>query len=368
MRSIKTHLVIFSFCMLVIISCGGDDKSTDLNDSFDRSAMLQDWSDLMIIPAYESYLDKLTELRDRKNDFYNGGSIDDLVAMRSAYLSAYREWHKVSIFEIGKAEELALRNYSNIFPTNVEEIIANIDSPDYNLELPSNYDAQGFPAIDYLFYGLEIDDAALVTRLQQENYKTYVSDLVDRLYDLTSQVLLDWQNGYRESFIENDGSSATASVDKLVNDFLFYYEKFLRAGKIGIPAGIFSGSPIATSAEAPYSDIYSKAFFLLGFDAVDDFFNGVGHDGREGISLKQYLEHIAIDNQSQNLAPLINAQLQSARLQASDLNPSLQNQVIDDNNKMLLTYDELQKVVVLFKVDMLQALNIQVDFVDADGD
>jgi hypothetical protein len=35
---------------------------------------------------------------------------------------------------------------------------------------------------------------------------------------------------------------------------------------------------------------------------------------------------------------------------------------------MLQTYDELQKNVILLKVDMLQALNINVDYVDADGD
>jgi hypothetical protein len=35
---------------------------------------------------------------------------------------------------------------------------------------------------------------------------------------------------------------------------------------------------------------------------------------------------------------------------------------------MLLTYDELQKNVVLMKVDMLQAMNVSVDYVDADGD
>ena len=35
---------------------------------------------------------------------------------------------------------------------------------------------------------------------------------------------------------------------------------------------------------------------------------------------------------------------------------------------MLAAYDELQANVVLLKVDMFQALNIKVDFVDADGD
>ncbi len=35
---------------------------------------------------------------------------------------------------------------------------------------------------------------------------------------------------------------------------------------------------------------------------------------------------------------------------------------------MLLTFDELQRNVILLKVDMLQALDINVDFVDTDGD
>ena len=35
---------------------------------------------------------------------------------------------------------------------------------------------------------------------------------------------------------------------------------------------------------------------------------------------------------------------------------------------MLITYDIIQVAVVLLKVDMLQALNINVDYIDADGD
>jgi hypothetical protein len=35
---------------------------------------------------------------------------------------------------------------------------------------------------------------------------------------------------------------------------------------------------------------------------------------------------------------------------------------------MLETYDELQRNVILMKVDMLQALSIDINYVDADGD
>ena len=35
---------------------------------------------------------------------------------------------------------------------------------------------------------------------------------------------------------------------------------------------------------------------------------------------------------------------------------------------MTRAYDELQKAVVLLKVDMLQAFSVNIDYVDADGD
>jgi hypothetical protein len=50
------------------------------------------------------------------------------------------------------------------------------------------------------------------------------------------------------------------------------------------------------------------------------------------------------------------------------LGSDLFEEVETSNVNMLRTYDELQKNVILMKVDMFQALSIQVDFVDADGD
>jgi hypothetical protein len=35
---------------------------------------------------------------------------------------------------------------------------------------------------------------------------------------------------------------------------------------------------------------------------------------------------------------------------------------------MILAYDALQQNVVYFKLDMMQALNITVDYIDSDGD
>ena len=41
---------------------------------------------------------------------------------------------------------------------------------------------------------------------------------------------------------------------------------------------------------------------------------------------------------------------------------------IDSKLQMLICYDAIQEAVVLLKTDMLQNLNINVDYIDADGD
>ena len=50
----------------------------------------------------------------------------------------------------------------------------------------------------------------------------------------TNAIVADWQNE-KNNFINSSGNSATSSLNKLTNDFVYYYEKGFRANKIGIP-------------------------------------------------------------------------------------------------------------------------------------
>ena len=65
---------------------------------------------------------------------------------------------------------------------------------------------------------------------------------------------------------------------------------------------------------------------------------------------------------------LINNQFVVAFDKIDLLDDSFVSQISNDNLKMLGAYDELQRNVILMKVDMLQALSIDVDYIDADGD
>jgi len=354
-------------------SCGEDitnPQEPNINEAFDRSVMLTFWADNIIVPTLEAHDLQLASMVTSKNDFLNNPTANTLQSLRASWLSAYKSWQAASMFDIGPAEALGYRNFVNIFPTNITEINENITAGNYNLALPSNFDAQGFPALDYLLFGLGDSDEAIISTLTDTNYTQYLDDLVTRLQDLNTQVLGEWNGSYRADFISKDGSSATASTDKMVNDFLFYYERFFRAGKIGIPAGVFSGNEITMAVEAPYSGVYSKELFMDAFDAIKAFFNGhkFGDTSIIGVSLKQYIDQMTLDTDNMDLSDRILNQWTSASTQAQGLKNDLSSQVEMDNVQMLTTYDELQKAVPLLKVDMMQVLDIKVDFVDADGD
>ncbi|MCQ0110140.1 Imelysin [Zhouia amylolytica] len=375
----KRILLFLAFAGLVGCSSGDDsDGGNQGKDSFDRQAMLINWADNIIIPAYENYTEKLATLNAQAEVFVTTPDESNLNNVRVAWLEAYRAFQYVGMYEIGKAEELKLHSYSNIYPTQVDGnavdadgINQNIASGSYDLTALSNIDEQGFPALDYMLHGIAETDTEIVNLyLNGSNYKTYLTDLSVRLKSLADAVLADWKGTYRDNFINNKGNTATSSTNKLVNDFIYHFEKNLRAGKIGIPAGVFSGGTILPEkVEGYYRNDVSKLLLLDAIDAANDFFNGRAFaSGVEGASLKSYLEYLNDIQEGNNLALLINVQFSTAKNMADQLSESISAQVQSDNSVALNVYDELQRNVVYFKVDMLSAMSINVDYVDADGD
>ena len=359
------------FLMLSVSFACSNEESGDSQkqDDFDRSAMLVHWADDYILPAYQNYNQEVIALKDAANQFSNAPSLNLHANLHAQFVKAYTAWQWVSFLEIGPAEANSLRNFSNIYPTSATEIEQALVNANYNLSLPSTFNEQGFPAIDYLLSGLGDASTTVNQFSNNADYGRYLIALTERLEAMSSQVLNDWQSSYRNEFISNTGSSATASTNKLINDFIYHFERELRAGKVGIPAGVFSGSPLAQNVEGYYSDSLSKSLFMESLKAHRAFFQGSGClNGASGNSLEQYLNYLNIEFQDELLSAKITNQLVLAENLTSPLPASFSSIAANSNQDLLALYDELQKAVVLLKVDMLQALNVRVDYIDADGD
>ncbi len=368
-------IVLMSVFAILLWSCSSDEGNSTGNgeDGFDRRAMLVHWADNIIIPAYGEFASSATELENSVAIFVQDPTESTLLQLREKWEEAYLAFQEVSMFEIGPAETVFFRNRLNTYPTNTSEIEDFIASGSYDLSLPSTIDAQGFPALDYLLNGLAATDAEIVvfytTHPEAENYKMYITSLANAISNLSDTVSTTWTDSYRDTFVNNDGSSASASVDKFSNDFVFYYEKALRAGKVGIPAGVFSGAPLPGNVEALYKANISKQLALKALEATQDFFMGKSFNGNQiGASFKSYLDYLNTIKNGEDLAGLVIAQFEQAKAAINQLDANFIDQIQNDNSKMLNAYDELQRNVILMKVDMLQAMDVNVDYVDTDGD
>tara|TARA_B110000908_G_C10251023_1_gene452042 strand:- start:1840 stop:2946 length:1107 start_codon:yes stop_codon:yes gene_type:complete len=359
------------FLLVLINACSYDrtDDPISLVDNFDRGSMLTNLSDNIIIPSYEDFATNMTLMKSAGQTFTANPTQNTLTQFRSSWLNAYKSWQRIEMFNIGKAEELQYSYYMNVYPLTVEDVQNNIVNGGYDLNSVNNQDAQGFPALDYLLYGVGANDTEILekytTNSNATGFRTYLTDVINQMDGLTQQLVNDWTGSYRDTFVNNSGNSGTSSVNVLVNVYVNYYERMLRANKFGIPAGVFSGNPLADKVEGLYSGEFSKDLALEALKAFEDFFNGKAYGGTSTVeSFNTYLVYLERDD----IVTSITSQLNLVESQVSGLLDNFNQQVITDNSQMLMAYDELQKVVTFIKNDMPNAFNVSITFEDNDGD
>src|SRR5690554_6198967 len=163
MKYLKLSAIVFSLALILASCSNSSDNSESADDNFDRGAMLANWADNIIIPAYTSFNAKAADLKTKTTEFSTNPTVEKLQELRNTWESAYVSFQHVSMFEIGKAEELRFRNRVNIYPTDTAQIEGFISTGEYNLDLPSTIDAQSFPALDYMINGLATNDNEIIS-------------------------------------------------------------------------------------------------------------------------------------------------------------------------------------------------------------
>lgn len=345
-------------------------------ESNNRKEMLTFWVEELIVPSYNSFDTDLQKMVIATDKFANTPTKENLLSLRTAWVDAYTSWQKVELYEIGPAEKTTLRNFFNIYPADIAGIESNINASEVNLNLPSSYAKQGFPALDFLINGVaNQDEQILAYYLDSEmgpKRIAYLQSLVSRMDTLLNQVISDWNGTAKEDFISRTGLDIGSSTASVVNAYVLYYERHVRSGKFGIPSGASianAGVANPEKIEAYYKKDISLKLAKTAQKAFKDFFNGISN-GKQGPSLKSYLNSIGAKDPSTGvlLSNYINDQFTVIDNLLNGLSENLYEQIETDNESMVKVYQEMQKVVRILKVDMTSAMSITITYTDNDGD
>lgn len=364
------------FLFIFLFSCSEDNSTPASSDNYDRKELLSNLVNNIIIPAHQNFNNELQLFESTVNSFDDDRSISNLEMIQDQFIMAYRAWQYIEMFNIGYAEEIYYASKMNIYPANTTRILENINSDNVDLEGNSNqFSAQGFPAIDYLLFGVAENNIQILDIYSIDNNSTftYLKLLVSKMIENTDAVIDYWET-YSQDFINSTGNTSSSSLNMLANDFVYYYEKGLRANKIGIPAGVWSGE-IPQNVEAYYKSDISKILAIEGLQACTNFFKGIhfGESQINGEGLYDYLAYLDDTNYSDSsmfigLQDDILDSFDNSMIKLEQLNNNFALQIETDNIKMLEAYDSIQQGVVRLKTNMLSILGISVDYYDADGD
>ena len=346
-------------------------SQTAVVSSFDHEQMLTNWADNIIIPSIINFENSLVKLKNSASIFVNDPSNETLSVLKEEWLNSFLKWQHLEMFDVGLAEEIYYKNRINLYPANVNRIENNISNQNYDLNASSNFSSQGFNGLDYLLFGIGQNEEEIILKytLEESKYGKYFLEIIDKMIELTTQVKDSWDDEFRDEFIKSTDNTSTSSINQVINDFIFYFEKGYRANKIGIPAGRYSDGPLPDRIEAYHGKKYSKILILEATDAIDNFYNGRFSNDitSSGLSINDYLSYMESD-QDDKLAEKINEQLKKIKTKLTELNTDFSEQIRQDNLEMLITFDIIQANVVFLKVNLLQKLNINIDYADADGD
>jgi hypothetical protein len=353
-----------------------DDGSCDYNlmGNYDRAIMLTNIAENYIIPAYSNYELTLTNLKSKVSLFNASPSTSTLQELRLSWKQACIDWQSVAFIDFGPAKDLSLKAQTNIFPVDTSLINSNISTGTYDLQIPINFDAKGLQAIDYLLFGTGTNEQAVIDYfINHQAAKDYLSAVSDELKSNASTVLSNWNSSYSEAFKNNNAdNSQGSSVSNLVNALSSHFETYVRKGKIGLPAGVFNGfsqQAMPGHVEGLYSE-YSFEFAKATMQAMKKYIKGNDFSTNEtGQGLDDYINFVSAKDANGNALEItIESQITTIITALNSHSNPLSFEVVNNSSKVLATYQEMQKLVPLIKVDLTSALGVLVTYQDNDGD
>lgn len=352
-----------------ISACTTPDDSVNTGQNFDRKAMLQQYVDNLIRPAFAELQTKVNNLNTAANMFSGAPTAANLSALQTAWIDAYTSWQYANAYNFGPAGEEGVRKglieEIGTFPTTTSKIESTITAGNANFS-DFNRDARGLPAVEYLIFNPEGNHTQILTSLQSAGRRSFLATATADVKKRVDEVVTNWAT-YTATFVNRNGTDAGSATSELYNEFIRSYES-IKNFKIALPLGKRPGQTAAepTRVEGYYSG-QSLAFVKAHFAAIENIWYGRSKDGKDGVGFKEYLENV---EGGKALVTATEGQLASVRkaLNALPTEVPLSRQIQSSPAAVENLMNEFQKQTRYFKSDMSSLLGIAITFASGDGD
>jgi len=351
----------------LFIGCEKDEDDPPSSSSFDRSSLLQNFSDNLFIPALSDLDTETKELHTAVEAFTQAPSESLLTDVQREWEEAYLAFQYCNSLNFGPGDGTFgtfLENTAT-FPVNTaltESYIAQGDASFSNFDR----DTRGFLVLEYLTFDRSGDNAAIVSSFSDANRVAYLHAVADDLVTRCEDLRTDWQT-YRNEFIENDGTGSGSSIALFYNEWVKSFEA-AKNFKVGLPAGKRPGQvqPEPDQVEAYYSG-RSLTFLRAHLQAVENIYFGIAKSGADGVGFDDYVR-TTVGGDELVQETIAQWTVVKEKLGAVPTSPTFSELVANESTEVDELHTELSRHTRYFKSEMSSNLGITITFDSGDGD
>ena len=353
------HLISIFSLFLMVTSC---DSDSGTNKSFDRSVILIQAADSIILPTYEHLVEQIDQLTKATEAFIQVPNATQLANLKTRHFEARMAWKTAEAFNFGPIDDMALASQMDFWPIHVKGVEEDILAYDAEVIgekiLPSN--RKGFAVIEYLLFHLSEDE--ILNQFEQDGRRGMLNYYVNDLLKNAQAMQQEWIEGdYYSTFVTSTGQDVTAGSTLLANELIMLAER-TQMIRIGRPLGLTSFTDSDPTLVESFYAQKSLELISANLEIIQLVFNGA-----EGQGFDYYLDALDLENEIK-LSEQINDQIASCISSLKGIQGALQVAILSHPDQVEDLYNELGALIVLLKSDMMSQLGLTVIYGDSDGD
>jgi len=357
--------------ILGLAACTPNPATTPV-DGFERSAMLTNFADNIIVPNIANFRDDVQTL---SADAQNG----ELTNIRASWKGAMSAWQKVEVLQVGPAgaaglviEGASLRDeiysWPKTNPCAVDQAIVSEAYNDADFFESALVDAYGLDAIEYLAFYEGSDNACSATAtinrngswqaLDDETLRSrrvaYIRVIAERLVSESENLLAQWSGTFGQSFRE--GSGEFTNAQRVVDDIfaaLYYIELGVKDKKLALPLGRNIECTDTLCPQNIESRFAEHAFenIVANLESARDLMTG-----KEGVGFDDFLETLDAGAVGVDMINALDEAIALTQAQETSFE-SLLTSDIDAANEV---HDAIKAYTDILKSDFVSVLNLRI--------
>ncbi len=366
MRTLSSSLFLALSILLLFSSC--DKNKNNNTDGYNRKAMLENYADKLIIPAYAQLQQKANTLKTAADNFTQQPDNTTLLNFQNAWKETAKTFQFCNSFNFGPAETLTGNFTIDVatFPVNetlTEDFVSQMANNGFDPLNNFSRDTRGIYGIEYLIF--KNDAAQTISNFSDEKRKNYLTAIITDFKTRTDKVTADWQL-YRTTFVAADGTDAGSGASMLFNQFLIGFENN-KNFKLGLPLGLRVGqTTTAPNKVAAYYSGISTELVKLNFESTMQIYFGNDFENQQGLGFDDYLK--SVDSGEALVSETI-TQMNKVKDAINNIpQGKLSDVIVSDFAKPDAAHTEMAKLTRYIKSDMSSLLGLSITFSSGDGD